>query len=137
MIRLPPISTLTDTLFPYTTLFRSRALEGELGRTISSMRNVRGARVHLVLPRRELFSRERQEPSASVVLQLSGGLRPGKEQVLAIQHLIAAAVPGLKPEGVSILDDRGELLARGFGDDSRNSLEIGRASCRERVCQYV
>src|SRR3546814_186070 len=101
-----------------------RALEGELGRTISSMRNVRGARVHLVLPRRELFSRERQEPSASVVLQLSGGLRPGKEQVLAIQHLIAAAVPGLKPEGVSILDDRGELLARGFGDDSRNSLAL-------------
>jgi len=101
-----------------------RALEGELGRTISSMRNVRGARVHLVLPRRELFSRERQQPSASVVLQLSGGNRLGKEQVMAIQHLIAAAVPELKPEGVSILDSRGELLARGFGEDSKNSLAL-------------
>lgn len=101
-----------------------RALEGELGRTISSMRNVRGARVHLVLPRRELFSRERQQPSASVVLQLSGANRLGKEQVMAIQHLIAAAVPELKPEGVSILDSRGELLARGFGDDSKNSLAL-------------
>ncbi|MEQ8397716.1 flagellar basal-body MS-ring/collar protein FliF [Thalassobaculum sp.] len=101
-----------------------RALEGELSRTISSMRNVRGARVHLVLPRRELFSRERQKPSASVVLQLSGGLRLGKEQVLSIQHLIAAAVPELRPEGVSILDDRGELLARGFGEDAQNSLAL-------------
>lgn len=101
-----------------------RALEGELGRTISSMRNVRGARVHLVLPRRELFSRERQQPSASVVLQLAGANRLGKEQVMAIQHLIAAAVPELKPEGVSILDSRGELLARGFGEDSKNSLAL-------------
>ncbi len=101
-----------------------RALEGELGRTISSMRNVRGARVHLVLPRRELFSRERQNPSASVVLQLTGNLSLGKEQVLAIQHLIAAAVPELKPEGVSIMNDRGELLARGFGDDAQSSLAL-------------
>ena len=101
-----------------------RALEGELGRTISSMRNVRGARVHLVLPRRELFSRERQNPSASVVLQLNGNLSLGKEQVLAIQHLIAAAVPELKPEGVSIMNDRGELLARGFGDDAQSSLAL-------------
>ena len=101
-----------------------RALEGELSRTISSMRNVRGARVHLVLPRRELFSRERQNPSASVVLQLTGNLSLGKEQVLAIQHLIAAAVPELKPEGVSIMNDRGELLARGFGDDAQSSLAL-------------
>lgn len=101
-----------------------RALEGELGRTISSIRNVRGARVHLVLPRRELFSRERQKPSASVVLQINGGLRLGKEEVLAIQHLVAAAVPELTPEGVSILDDRGDLLARGFGEDSKNTLAL-------------
>lgn len=94
-----------------------RALEGELSRTISSIRNVRGARVHLVLPRRELFSRERQKPSASVVLQLAGSGRPGREEVLGIQHLIAAAVPDLTPEGVSVLNDRGDLLARGFGEE--------------------
>lgn len=101
-----------------------RALEGELARTITSMRNVRGARVHLVLPRRELFSRERQQPSASIVLQLIGAQRLGKEQVLSIQHLIAAAVPQLEPQGVSILDDRGNLLARGFGEEDNASLAL-------------
>ena len=101
-----------------------RALEGELSRTISSMRNVRGARVHLVLPRRELFSRDRQEASASVVLQLNGARRLPKEQTLAIQHLLAAAVPNLSPEGVSILDDRGQLLARGLGEDAKTSLAL-------------
>ena len=93
-----------------------RALEGELSRTISAMRNVRGARIHLVMPRRELFSRERQEASASVVLQVQGSGRLGKEQVSAIQHLIAAAVPNLSPDQISILDDRGQLLARGEGE---------------------
>jgi len=93
-----------------------RALEGELSRTISAMRNVRGARIHLVMPRRELFSRERQEASASVVLQVQGSGRLGKEQVSAIQHLVAAAVPNLSPDQISILDDRGQLLARGEGE---------------------
>jgi len=93
-----------------------RALEGELSRTISAMRNVRGARVHLVMPRRELFSRERQEASASIVLQAQAAGRLGKEQVQAIQHLVAAAVPNLNPEQISILDDRGQLLARGGGE---------------------
>ena len=93
-----------------------RALEGELARTIGAMRNVRGARVHLVMPRRELFSREKQEASASVVLQVQGSARLGNEQVQAIQHLIAAAVPGMDPQKISVLDDRGQLLARGNGD---------------------
>ena len=95
-----------------------RALEGELGRTIGAMRNVRGARVHLVMPRRELFSREKQEASASVVLQVQGSARLGNEQVQAIQHLIAAAVPGMDPQKISVLDDRGQLLARGNGDSA-------------------
>jgi len=99
-----------------------RALEGELSRTISSIRNVRGARVHLVLPRRELFSRERQEPSASVVLQLAGSGRPGREMVSAVQHLVAASVPDLNPTSVSILNDRGDLLARGDGNSESSSL---------------
>ena len=89
-----------------------RALEGELARTIRSIASVKQARVHLVLPRRELFSRERQQPSASIILTLAGtGL--GHEQVTSIQHLVAAAVPGLKPVMVAIVDDKGNLLARG------------------------
>jgi flagellar M-ring protein FliF len=95
-----------------------RALEGELARTIGAMKNVRGARVHLVMPRRELFSRERQKASASVVLQVQGSGRLGKEQVQAIQHLVAAAVPEMNPDKISILDDRGQLLARGQGDST-------------------
>src|SRR5690606_37108029 len=92
-----------------------RALEGELARTIRSIGSVKQARVHLVLPRRELFSRERQEPSASIILMVgSGGL--DRQQVTSIQHLVAAAVPGLKPAMVSIVDDKGNLLARGTED---------------------
>lgn len=97
-----------------------RALEGELARTIRSIDAVQAARVHLVLPRRELFSREREEPSASVALQMRGGIRLGQSQVMAIQHLVASAVPGLTPDRISVVDDRGTLLAGGF--EGRNQL---------------
>ncbi len=90
---------------------RLRALEGELARTIGTIANVRQARVHLVLPERQLFSRDRQAPSASVFLRVRGGL--GGQQIVAIQHLVAAAVPGLQTQNISIVDDRGTLLARG------------------------
>ncbi|HIC81010.1 MAG TPA: flagellar M-ring protein FliF [Kiloniellaceae bacterium] len=93
-----------------------RALEGELARPIRSVSNVKQARVHLVLPRRELFSRERQDPSASIVLMLGGARGIDRQQVSAIQHLVAAAVPGLKPNMVSIVDDSGSLLARGAAE---------------------
>ncbi|MEQ8357331.1 MAG: flagellar basal-body MS-ring/collar protein FliF [Kiloniellaceae bacterium] len=100
-----------------------RALEGELARTIRSVSSVKKARVHLVLPRRELFSRERQEPSASIILMLGGSRALDNQQVTSIQHLVAAAVPGLKPNMVSIVDDAGNLLARGTeeGDVSQST----------------
>ncbi len=91
-----------------------RALEGELARTIRSINRVKSARVHLVLPKREVFSRETQEPSASVILKMDGSARLTKPQISAIQHLIASAVPKLKPHRISIVDDRGTLLARGY-----------------------
>ncbi|MGF1608436.1 MAG: flagellar basal-body MS-ring/collar protein FliF [Kiloniellales bacterium] len=94
-----------------------RALEGELARTIRSIGSVKQARVHLVLPRREVFSRERTEPSASIVVAMYGSRRLDRQQVLAIQHIVAAAVPGLKPKMISIVDDKGTLLARGAGDE--------------------
>ena len=93
-----------------------RALEGELERTITSINLVQSARVHLVLPQRQMFSRDRQEASASIVLKVRGKLSSG--QVAAIQHLVAAAVPNLNPNHVSIVDDQGNLLARGDGDAS-------------------
>jgi len=89
----------------------TRALEGELARTIRAIDGVQNARVHLVLPKREVFSRESREPSASIVLRLRG--RVDKPQVRAIQNLVAAAVPDLKPSRISIVDDHGNLLASG------------------------
>src|SRR5690606_21744510 len=90
-----------------------RALEGELSRTIGSLAPVAGARVHLVIPRRDLFSRERQEPTASVVLRMRQAGTLPRAQVNAIRHLVASSVAGLKPERVSVIDDRGNLLAHG------------------------
>jgi flagellar M-ring protein FliF len=92
---------------------RLRALEGELSRTIRGLAGVRNARVHLVLPRREPFSRERGEAQASVVLTMSGPQRLDREGVQSVLHLVSTAVPGLRPQNISIVDSRGELLARG------------------------
>jgi flagellar M-ring protein FliF len=88
-----------------------RALEGELGRTIATLGVVDRARVHLVRPERELFQRETARASASVVVNLGrrGGL--GAEQVAAIRQLVAGAVPWLQATQVTVVDDRGQLLA--------------------------
>lgn len=97
-----------------------RALEGELARTIATVSSVRAARVHLVLPRRELFSRQRLDPSASIVLKMRGTGRLDRGQIQAVQHLVATAVAGLKPDRISIIDDRGTLLSRGGGGGEEN-----------------
>lgn len=95
---------------------RLRALEGELARTIRSIDSVEAARVHLVMPKRELFSSDKLEPTASIVIKArGGGLSQG--QVRAIQNLVASAVEGLNPDRVSIIDDRGRLLAAGGAKD--------------------
>jgi flagellar M-ring protein FliF len=88
-----------------------RALEGELSRTIRSIGRVQAARVHLVIPERRLFERDREPPRASIALKLAGDLDAA--QVRAVRHLVASAVDGLKPERVSIVDERGRLLADG------------------------
>lgn len=90
----------------------TRALEGELVRTIRGLSGVRGARVHLVLPRREPFSRNSQEAQASVMLTMAGAARMDKEGVQAILNLVSAAVPGLRPQNIAIVDSRGNVLAR-------------------------
>jgi flagellar M-ring protein FliF len=92
-----------------------RALEGELARTIRSLDRVAAARVHLVIPERQLFARDKQEPSAAIVLKLRGAL--DMSQVRAIRHLAASAVKGLKPERISIVNEQGQLLADGAGDE--------------------
>ncbi|MDX3808825.1 MAG: flagellar basal-body MS-ring/collar protein FliF [Bosea sp. (in: a-proteobacteria)] len=99
-----------------------RALEGELSRTIRSISRVQAARVHLVIPERRLFERDREPPRASIALKLAGDLDAA--QVRAVRHLVASAVDGLKPERVSIVDERGRLLADGARDE-QNLLGLG------------
>ena len=98
-------------------LNKLRALEGELSRTISALDPVKSARVHLVLPKRELFSRENRQASASVALGIKSAHSLSKEQVLSIQFLVASAVPNLEAKNVSIIDQTGALLARGGEED--------------------
>ena len=118
-----------------------RALEGELSRTIGSLDRVQSARVHLVLPKRELFTRQKQQPSASIILKMGGG-RLGKEQVSAIQHLVAAAIPGLDPNRISIVDNKGSLLARGFDEADpmvamANKAEEKKRSLENRLARTI
>ena len=92
-----------------------RALEGELGRSIRAISRVQAARVHLVIPERKLFDKDREAPRASIALKLRGDLEAG--QIRAVRHLVASAVEGLKPERVSIVDEKGRLLADGAQSD--------------------
>jgi flagellar M-ring protein FliF len=91
---------------------QTRALEGEIGRSIRMLSGVRAARVHVVLPRHTAFSRDQQAAQASVVLTMAGNARLDAQGVQAVLNLVAAAVPGLKPQGVAVIDSRGTLLAR-------------------------
>jgi len=88
-----------------------RALEGELGRTIRALDSIENARVHLNIPKHELFVEKAPEPTASVVIRARGTVNAG--QVQAIQNLVASAVPGMKPGTVTVIDEKGILLAGG------------------------
>ena len=93
-------------------LNEKRALEGELARTILTMRGINSARVMIALPRRELFQSDAAEPTASVVVGVTGGQLTGA-QVQAIRNVIASSVPNLKPEKVTLTDTSNRTLAAG------------------------
>ncbi len=95
-----------------------RALEVELGRSISTVNGVRSARVHLAQPRQSAFVREPRPATASVLLTLTGMGKLGEGQVSAVAHMVAAAVPGLEPGNVKVVDQRGRLLTRPEGDSA-------------------
>ncbi len=96
---------------------RVRALEGEIARTIQSISGIKAARVHIVMPERANFRREEQQPTASVVIRTSS--LDAEKSAMAIRQLVAAAVPGLSADKVTVLDSNGMLLAA--GDDPANS----------------
>ena len=93
-------------------LNRQRALEGELARTIGALDGVTSARVHLVLPKRQLFEEEAELPSASVSIGV-GGREPTADQVRAMQNLVSGAVPNLKPDRVTVVDQHAKTLSGG------------------------
>jgi flagellar M-ring protein FliF len=119
---------------------RLRALEGELARTIGSLEGVAAARVHLVLPERQLFSRETEHPSASIVLKLRREtLDPG--QVRAVRNLVASATPGMTLNRVTVLDDTGRLLAAASsgedGDIGGETVDARQSATEERIRRTV
>lgn len=99
-----------------------RALQGELTRTILALEEVQDARVHLALPDQALFRKEGPKAKASVTVSLKGGRTLKAEQVMGIQRLIAASVPEIKPEDVTVLDQQGVVLSRASGDESTASM---------------
>jgi flagellar M-ring protein FliF len=109
-----------------------RALEGELGKSIQTIQGIQAARVHLVIPKRELFSENKQEPSASVMIRMKGVAVLSATQVQSIRYLVASAVPGLILDQVSIVDDRGNLLARGKDSaETKDNLTMQQTTQRE------
>lgn len=122
---------------------RVRALEGELARTVTSLDIVRAARVHLVLPERRLFERDSQKPSASVVLSVAGHGMTGA-QVRAIRNLVAGSVPDLSIDRITVLDDKGRLLAAGaegedgaLAGDSDDRLQAVEDRIKNKVLEVV
>ncbi len=96
---------------------RVRALEGEIARTIQQINGIAAARVHIVMPDRGNFRKAQQAPTASVMIRASS--TAGRKAAASIRHLVAASVPGLEAEHVTILDSAGQLLAS--GDDADNN----------------
>lgn len=118
-------------------LNRQRALEGELARTIRSLDGVTFARVQLVLPKRQLFEDDGGEPTASVVIGVTGR-SPSAEQVRALQNLVAGAVPNLKPDKVTIVDQDSKMLAGGDAGATASAVaDEQRASTEEKIKKRV
>jgi len=117
---------------------RLRALEGELARSIQTIDGIDAARVHLVLPEREAFSRQRPEPTASVIVRGRPSQEVSRRQAMAIRALVASAVPELSPSRVTVLSASGEtILGEEGGGAMENSLQSARASVEERMARSV
>jgi flagellar M-ring protein FliF len=117
-------------------LNRQRALEGELARTIRALDGITSTRVHLVLPKRQLFEDDSEQPSASVSIGV-GGREPGPDQVRAIQNLVAGAVPNLKPERVTVVDQHAKTLSTGEEGFAGEQAEGHKSDVEQRISKTV
>ena len=113
-------SGIGETEFQQQVKFRM-ALEGELGRLIGKIQDVRSAKVTLALPKKSLFIEEEQKPTASVVVELAPGASMTRNEVLTVTHLVANSVEGMAKEGVVVVDQSGKLLSRGISDQDSST----------------
>lgn len=118
---------------------RLRAMEGELARSIQTLDDVQSARVHLVLPEREPFSRTKPEPRASVIVRAAMGRAIERKQAVAIRSLIASSVPELRPEHVTVLSAQGETILGDAisGGDSDRPVQAAQMAIEDRLARQV
>ena len=118
-------------------LNRQRALQGELERTIKAMQGVNSVRVHLVLPKRQLFEEDAEQPSAAVTIGV-GAREPSSEMVRAIQNLVSSSVPNMKAEKVAVIDQHGKTLSAPSDDTLAGKVAQDRRSEAEaRIAKTV
>lgn len=110
-----------------------RALQGELTRTINQFREIQSSRVHIAIPEKRIFSSDKSQPTASVVIKLASGRRLQKEKVRGIVHLLAASVENLLPENVTVVDVNGNVLAGGEPSDEAALLSSNQLEHRSSV----
>ncbi len=114
-----------------------RALQGELTRTILSLAEIADARVHLVLPEEGLFKRSQSSAKASITLALRSGRVLQAEQVLGIQRLVAASVPGISVQDVTLIDQHGLALTRSAQADPATGLPSGQLDLKKETEQHL
>ncbi len=100
-----------------------RALEGELERTIQAIASVENARVHLAIPAATVFVRDREKPTASILIKLQPGRTMDTRQTNAVIHLVASSVSNLSPENISLVDQNGNLMSENGTKGGGNALD--------------
>jgi flagellar M-ring protein FliF len=115
-----------------------RGLEGELSRSVQSIAAVRGARVHLAIPKQTAFLRDEQKPSASVLVAMHPGRVLEPSQIAGIVHLVSSSVPQLNPANVSVIDQDGNLISQKKDPLQEAGLDPGQLKyMREIEASYI
>lgn len=110
-----------------------RAIEGELAKSIQSLSAVRGARVHIALPKQSVFLKDAQKPTASVLVALYPGKTLERAQISGIMHLVSSSLPELSPRNVSVVDDSGNLLSPSADAGKDGQLDANQLSYVQRI----
>ncbi len=114
-----------------------RALEGEIAKSISSIRGVQSARVHIVIPESRLFKETQKDATASVVLVLGGAGGISSSQVEGIAYLVSSSVEGLSPDNITILDSAGRMLSSRKSGSELGALSTSQLELRKQVENYL